>query len=168
MKLLHFGSLAALILLPSVAISQSKKHVAPPEGWMTSESFASAVGLGEAPSASIGEAYAAVNQVLADATSKRQQHQAKFVGKKKVKDMSETERKDVTVELRAIRAEYDGRQADLDAKLAALRTLLTSDQQTRFDALVKPRLVPEGARPVEYVPEPRGEPTRIPKPKQSP
>lgn len=167
MKLLSFGSLAAFVLLPSMALSQSKKHVAPPERWMTSESLASALGLSEEQTASTSDSYAAINQVLADATSKREQHKIRFHGRKKVKDMSENERKDVSAELRAIRAEYDDRQADLDARLSTLRSLLTAEQQTRFDALAKPRLVPEGSRPVEYVPQPRGEPTRIPKPKTS-
>ena len=165
MKLLYVGALAALVSLPTMAISQSRKHVAPPERWMTSESLASALGLSEEQSAGTSDSYAAINQVLADATSKREQHKAKFHGRKKVIDMSENERKDVTTELRAIRAEYDERQADLDARLSTFRSLLTAEQQTRFDALAKPRLVPEGARPVEYVPKPRGEPTRIPKPK---
>jgi Spy/CpxP family protein refolding chaperone len=44
----------------------------------------------------------------------------------------------------SVRAEMEGFQAEADQWLAAIRNLLTPEQQAKFDALPKPQLVRRG------------------------
>ena len=131
---------ALMLLLPGVAGAQDRSPI--PDHWLTLDSLSAVLGLNDQQKNQVSEAYGSVNRVLQEAAQRRTEIKASFEGTRPVSQMSEDERKALTARLESIRVEYVGRQADLDQRLADVRTLLSSDGKVRFDGLEKPRLVP--------------------------
>lgn len=153
MKHLYRYVAALAIIAPVVASAQGNSNkLEIVDHWMTQATLTSALGLSEADWDRVKDAYAAVNSVLDAGTKKKGEHKEKFKNKKPTKNMTEAERNEQKAELQGIRADYDVRQATLTEKLNALRALLSSSQQTLFDALEKPRLAPTTPMPVEVIP----------------
>ena len=140
MKRLLNYLVALLLVLPGIAAAQDKSPI--PDHWLTLDSLAAALGLSDPQGTQVRDTYESVNRVLQDATQRRAEIKASFQGTRPVSQMSEDERKALTGRLDAVRVEYEGRQAELERQLTALRALLSPGAQTLFDALPKPRLVP--------------------------
>lgn len=135
---------AALLLLPAAAAAQDQSPI--PDHWMTLESLSSALALTDAQRAGVSDAYAAVNAALQRANARRDELKAEMKNNRRVALMTESERQALVARLETVRTEYAGRQAELDQLLGAIRAQLTPDQQVRFDALEKPRVLPQGTK----------------------
>ena len=131
---------AALLVFPGVAAAQGQSPF--PDIWLTLDAFAGQLALTAEQRASVEAPLAEVNAVLRRATQRREELLVEFRDNPRVSQMSENERRALEERLQTIRADYEGRQAELDQWLAALRAQLTPAQQASFDALQKPRLVP--------------------------
>jgi hypothetical protein len=132
---------AVLLLVPGVAAAQDQAPF--PDRWLTLDALAGQLALSADQRANIEAPLAEFNAVLQRATQRRQQLAEEFKGSPRYSQMNAGERQALEDRLRVIRAEYESRQAELDQWRGAIRAQLTADQQARFDALPKPRLVPE-------------------------
>jgi LTXXQ motif family protein len=135
---------AVLLLLPGAVAAQDQSPI--PDHWLTLESLSSLLSLTDAQRAGMSEPYAAINAALQRANARRDELKAAMSGSRRVSTMSESERQALAARLESVRTEYAGRQAELDQLLGALRAQLTPDQQARFDALEKPRVLPQGTK----------------------
>jgi hypothetical protein len=143
MRLLAHAA-ALLLVLPGAATAQDRAPF--PDHWLTLDSLSDALALRAEERAQVSGAYADLNAVLQQAVQRREELKENFRTTGRVVLMSDGEREALKARLKTVAEEYEGRQADLDRRFAALRAQLTPAQQARFDALAKPRLVPE-ARP---------------------
>jgi|SRR5687767_4753424 len=134
--------LAAMLLVPSTSAAQDVSPI--PSHWLTLESLSNLLALTDAQRAGVSEPYAAINAALQRANARRDELKAEMNSNRRVSQMSESERQALVARLESVRTEYAGRQAELDQLLAAIRGQLTPEQQVRFDALEKPRMVPQG------------------------
>ena len=140
----HARIVAALLLLPGAAAAQDQSPI--PDHWMTLESLSSALALTDAQRAGVSEAYAAVNAALQRANARRDELKAEMKTNRRVSQMNESERQGLVARLETVRTEYAGRQAELEQLLGAIRAQLTPEQQARFDALDKPRVISQQAK----------------------
>jgi len=134
--------LAAMLLVPSTSAGQDVSPI--PSHWLPLESLSNLLALTDAQRAGVSEPYAAINAALQRANARRDELKAEMNSNRRVSQMSESERQALVARLESVRTEYAGRQAELDQLLAAIRGQLTPEQQVRFDALEKPRMVPQG------------------------
>ena len=123
------------------AAGAPRRFAPPPDHWMTIDSLDQALSLKPDQKIKVAQPYTALNGVMRDAAARRQAIRQQMQG-------SFTPGQEPTPEMRArmdsVRAEMDGFQAEADQWLAAIRNLLTPDQQTKFDALPKPQLTRRG------------------------
>jgi hypothetical protein len=139
---------AAVLALasPGVAAAQGQSPI--PDQWLTIDALAGQLGLSTAQRAGVEAPLAEVNAALRRATQRRDELLIEFRGTPRVSQMSDGERRALEQRLQAVRADYEARQAEIDQWLGAIRAQLSAAQQTSFDALPKPRVVPvAGARP---------------------
>jgi LTXXQ motif family protein len=141
-------SMFAVLTLSAPAIAQTpatprprepnqRRFAPPPDHWMTIDSLSQALGLTADQRAKVAPPYTALNAVMKDAAARRQAIRQQMQG-------SFVPGQEPTPEMRArmdsVRAELDGFQAEADQWIAAIRNVLTPDQQAKFDALPKPQL----------------------------
>ena len=143
MRLLAHAA-ALLLVLPGAATAQDRAPF--PDHWLTLDSLADALALSAEERAQVSGPYADLNAVLQQAVQRREELKEAFKTTGRVSQMSAGDREALQARLTTVREEYEGRQAELERRFAAIRAQLTPAQQARFDALAKPRLVPE-ARP---------------------
>ena len=134
-------AVALLLLMPATARAQGPSPF--PDQWLSLDELSTTLSLTTEQRAAISGPYAEVNAVLSRATQRRNELLVEFQGTR-YSQLSASERQALEARLQDIRADYEARQAELDQWLAAVRGQLTAAQQTRFDALAKPRLVPAG------------------------
>ena len=135
--LLTLASSTAFAQDPPAGGSGGRRFQPPPDHWMTIDSLSQALGLNADQRTKITPAYTALNSVMKDAAARRQairqQMQGSFVpGQEPSPEMR--------ARMDSVRAEMEGFQAEADQWIAAIRNILTADQQTKFDALPKPQL----------------------------
>ncbi len=138
-------------LAPATAAGQQGPPVAgrrfqpPPDHWMTIDSLAQAVGLTVAQRDRLTEPYTALNGVMREAAARRralrEEMQAALAGRSP-QELSEAERGALRARFDSSRAELEGYQAEADLWHGTIRNLLTPEQQSRFDALPKPEVLP--------------------------
>lgn len=131
----------ALLSMPGVAAAQNRSPF--PDHWLTLDSLGTILGLSPEQRAIVGDSYESVNESLRQATQRREELRVTLGAGGPVAQMTPEQRQELTARLVTVRVEYEARQGELESRLAALRALLTPDQQARFDGLEKPRLVPE-------------------------
>jgi len=138
--------LLAIVASPALAqepgaMGGQRRFQPPPDHWMTIDSLAQALSLTADQKTKVGQPYTALNGVMHDAAARRQAIRQQMQG-------SFVQGQEPTPERRArmdsVRAEMEGFQAEADQWVAAIRNLLTPAQQTKFDALQKPRLARRG------------------------
>lgn len=134
---------ALLLVLPGAAAAQDRSPI--PDHWLTLDSLSGILGLTSEQQAGVSDTYAALNGLLQRAVQRREELRLSFQGGPRVSQMNETDRQALLDRLATVRVEYEGRQSELDQQISTLRSLLTADQQARFDALTKPRVLPQPA-----------------------
>jgi hypothetical protein len=105
----------------------------PPDHWMTLDSLAQAVGVTDAQKPEVEKHYHALNAVMKKAADERQAMRAQMGGGPPAPE-----------QMQAMREKMQGMQAELDGHLRAIRDLLNPEQQARWDALEKPRMMGRG------------------------
>lgn len=133
-------AIAILLMLPATAAAQSGSPI--PDHWLTLETLSSQLSLSPEQVTAVSEPYAALNAALQQASNRREELRAAHSGTHGVNQMSDAQRQALRDELAAVNTEFAGRQSEVDNLLASIRALLTADQQTQFDALQKPRVLP--------------------------
>lgn len=133
---------AVLLVLPGAAAAQDREGAPFPDKWLSIEEISGLLGLSAEQRASVEAPFAEVNGVLQRATQRRAELLVEFQGKPRYSQMSANERRATEERLQVIRADYEGRQAELEQWLGAIRAQLNTAQQARFDALSKPRITP--------------------------
>lgn len=131
---------AVLLVVPGAAAAQDQAPF--PDRWLSIEEISGVLGLSAEQRASVEAPFAEVNGVLQRATQRRAELLVEFQGKPRYSQMSADERRATEERLLVIRADYEGRQAELEQWLGAIRAQLSTAQQARFDALSKPRITP--------------------------
>ncbi len=139
--------LVALLATPALAQDPGamgggqRRFQPPPDHWMTIDSLAQAVGLTADQKPNVAPPYTALNGVMRDAAARRQAIRQQMQGSFQPGQQPSPE---MRARMDSVRAEMEGFQAEADQWLAAIRNLLTPEQQTKFDALPKPQLVRRG------------------------
>jgi transposase len=112
----------------------------PPDHWLSADSVAKVVGVTDAAlTAKIAPHLAEVDRVLKAVAEERQKMMAAMQAGGGRPDQAT---------MAAMREKNQANQASVDAHLKAVRDLLSPEQQVKFDALQKPRLMmgPGGRR----------------------
>ena len=143
--------LALALLLPAAGAAQQGpppggvRFQPPPDHWMTLDSLSRALGLTAEQWGRVADPYAALNGVMRDAAQRRramrEQAQARMGGRTPP-DLSDAERAAMRARLDSARVEMEGFQAEVDMWHGTIRSLLTADQQAKFDATAKPSVLP--------------------------
>ena len=141
-----FTAVALCTLIAARAFAQDaggppRRFPPPPDHWMTADSLAQAVGLTADQKAKVAPSYSALNGVMKDAAARRQALRQQMQGS--FQPGSEPSPA-MRARMDSVRAEMEGFQAEADQYVAAIRALLTPEQQAKFDALAKPQLVRRG------------------------
>jgi hypothetical protein len=105
---------------------------------MTFDSLVQAVGIADAQRPDVQKHYDALNAVMKKAADERRAMRERMVSGGGGPPSQE--------QRQAMRDKLSGMQAELDGHYAAIRDLLTPEQQTRFDALARPRVMMMGPR----------------------
>jgi cytochrome c556 len=119
----------------------ARRFQPPPDHWMTIDSLGEAVGLTADQKTKVAQPYNALNGVMKDAAARRQALRQQMQGSFQPGSAPSPE---MRARMDSVRAEMEGFQAEADQYVAAIRDLLKPDQQTKFDALPKPRLTRGG------------------------
>ena len=110
----------------------------PPDHWLTMDSLAQAVGLTADQRAKVAPHYAELNAAVKKAADRRAAFRASMGGS--MAQMTPEQRQAMRPKMDSVRTEMDVLQQEADTHYGAIRALLTADQQTKFDALPKPRV----------------------------
>ena len=110
----------------------------PPDHWMTMDSLAQAVGLTADQRAKVAPHYAELNAVVKQAADRRAAFRASMGAS--MGQMTPEQREAMRPKMDSMRTQLDGLQQQADTHYGAIRALLTADQQTKLDALPKPRV----------------------------
>ena len=138
-------------LAPAAAPGQQGQPAAgsrfqpPPDHWMTIDSLAQALGLSAEQRGRVAEPYAALNGVLREAAARRRavrEAMQAALGGRSPQELSEAERGTLRARFDSSRLELEGYQAEADLWHGTIRNLLTPAQQTKFDALPEPVVLP--------------------------
>jgi hypothetical protein len=112
-----------------------------PDHWLTLDSLAGAVGLSADQRGKVTEPYTALNAVMKDAAAKRaamRERMMKEMGGRTFADLTDADRARLRAVNDSIRPELQAMQDEADMWHQTIRSLLTTDQQAKFDALPKP------------------------------
>lgn len=133
----------SVVLVVALAVSaapleaQRRRMPPPPDHWMTLDSVVAAVGVTDAQRADVAKHYDGVNAVMKRAADERRAMREQM-----------SEGGPPSQEQRAaMRAKFEEIQKEIDVHYFALRALLTPEQQTKLDALPRPRLGRMGRSP---------------------
>lgn len=133
------GSLigAALLVLAIPAFGQQRGPMMqpPPDHWMTFDSLVQAVGITDAQKPDVQKHYDALNAVMKKAADERRAMREQMMAGGGPPSQEQ---------MQANREKMQSMQAELDGHYAAIRDLLTADQQAKFDALARPRVMMMG------------------------
>ena len=110
----------------------------PPDHWLTMDSLAQAVGLTADQRAKVAPHYAELNAAVKKAADRRAAFRASMGGS--MAQMTPEQRQAMRPKMDSVRTEMDALQQEADTHYGAIRALLTPEQQTKFDALPKPRV----------------------------
>ena len=115
-----------------------------PDHWLTMDSLVAAVGLTADQKTKVTEPYTALNAVMKEAAAKRQAARQRMMSQASGMDpatMSDADRAKFRAQADSVRGELQAMQDEADQWHAAIRGLLTAEQQAKFDALGKPVLL---------------------------
>jgi len=127
--------LASLFTSTPVLAQGRGQFPPPPDHWMTLDSLVEMVGITADQRAPVAEHYEQINAVMKEAAEKRAELRAGMAGG----PPSEADRE----RMMAFREQITEMQGKVEEHLQAIRGLLTSEQQGKFDMLDKPQLVPQ-------------------------
>ena len=116
-----------------------------PDHWLTIDSLTQILGLSAEQRTKVSGPYTALNGVLKQAADQRAAMRG-TMRRRDAGEMTPAEREAMRARMDSVRAELAPLQAEVDEWHAAIRGALTPEQQTKFDALPKPRVVPEMMR----------------------
>jgi Spy/CpxP family protein refolding chaperone len=116
-----------------------------PDHWLTIDSLTQILGLSAEQRTKVSEPYNALNGVLKQAADKRAAMRG-TMRRRGADEMTPAEREAMRARMDSVRAEFAPLQAEVDEWHAAIRNALTPEQQAKFDALPKPRVLPEMMR----------------------
>lgn len=123
-----------------------------PDHWMTLDSLVSALGITAAQKPKIAGPYTALNAVLKQAADKRAAMRQRMGGQGGpgapggMQEMTEEQRQAMRARMDSMRTELQPLQEEAEMYLGGIRMELTPEQQTKFDALPKPVVVPQRRR----------------------
>ena len=121
-----------------------------PDHWMTLDSLVSALGLSAAQKPKVAGPYTALNAVLKQGADKRAAMRQRMGGGQGapggMQDMTEEQRQAMRARMDSMRVELQPLQEEAEQYLAGIRMELTPEQQTKFDALPKPSIIPPRRR----------------------
>jgi len=110
----------------------------PPDHWLTMDSLAQAVGLTADQRAKVAPHYAELNAAVKKAADRRAAFRQSMGGS--MAQMTPEQRQAMRPKMDSVRTEMEALQQEADTHYGAIRALLTPEQQTKFDALPKPRV----------------------------
>lgn len=129
-----------LLFSPALLTAQGRSPI--PDHWLSIDELAAAVSLSADQRATVTGPLDDLNAAIRRAYDRRAELRAQNSGVN-VRLMNDAQRQDLQNQLQAVQTEFAGRQSEVEQLLGAIRSLLTADQQERFDALKKPRVLPE-------------------------
>lgn len=145
-------ALAALVLVAAIPVAAQNpppgpggppgggRFTPPPDHWMTIDSLSQALGLTADQKTKIVQPYTALNAVMKQAAERRAEMMKQFQAggggftPGQPMDPAMQARRD------SVRKEFDGMQEEADQWYGMIRSALTPEQQTKFDALPPPRV----------------------------
>ncbi len=135
-------ALSSVLLVPAALAQQPGmgRMGPPPDHWMTLDSLAQAVGLTADQRTKVAPHYDELNAVIKKAAARRTAFRQAMGGGGGMGEMSPEQREAMRPKMDSMRTEMEGLQHVADEHYAAIRALLTADQQTKFDALPKPQV----------------------------
>lgn len=129
-----------LLLSPAVLAAQGRSPI--PDHWLSLDELAGTLSLSADQRTSISGPFDDLNAAIRRAYDRRAELRAQNSGTS-VRLMNDAQRQELQNQLQAVQSEFAGRQAEVEQLLGNIRSLLTAEQQVRFDALKKPRVLPE-------------------------
>ncbi len=133
-------ALSSVLLVPAALAQQPGmgRMGPPPDHWMTLDSLAQAVGLTADQRTKVAPHYDELNAVIKKAADRRTAFRQSIGGP--MSQMTPEQRQAMQPKMDSMRTEMEGLQHQADEHYAAIRAVLTADQQTKFDALPKPQV----------------------------
>jgi hypothetical protein len=137
-------SLAIMAALATPVKAQGPQRAQLPDHWMTLDSLTAALGLTGAQQPKVAPHYDALNVVLKRGADKRAAMRQRMGGggPTSMQDMTDEQRQAMRARMDSLRAELQPLQDEVSQHLQAIRAALTADQQTKFDSLPKPAVMP--------------------------
>jgi len=131
-------ALSSVLLVPAALAQQPGmgRMGPPPDHWMTLDSLAQALGLTADQQPKVAAHYAELNAVIKKAADRRmaaRQSMGNAMGQ-----MTPQQREAMRPKMDSMRTVMEGLQHEADEHYGAIRSLLTAEQQAKFDALPKP------------------------------
>jgi len=116
-----------------------------PDHWMTLDSLSAAVGLTAEQQAAVTGPYNALNSVLKQGAAKRAGMRQGMGGGPAMggmQEMTDEQRQAMRARMDSLRAELQPLQDEAEQYYQAIGAALTAEQQPKFDALPRPRVMP--------------------------
>jgi Spy/CpxP family protein refolding chaperone len=129
------GGALLVLALPAFGQQRGPMMQPPPDHWMTLDSLVQAAGITDAQKPDVEKHYDALNAVMKKAADERRAMRERMMAGGGPPSQEE---------MQANRDKMQGMQAELDRHYTAIRDLLTPEQQAKFDALAKPRVMMMG------------------------
>ncbi|MGH2600567.1 MAG: hypothetical protein ACREMJ_04180 [Gemmatimonadales bacterium] len=142
-------TLLVLAALAAPLAARGQQRPAPlPDHWLTLDSLIAILGLTTEQKTKVTEPYTALNAVLEQAAGRRERLRGTMPrAGGSPGEMTPEQRQAMRARMDSVRAEFETLQAEADEWHAAIRNLLSAEQQARFDALPKPRAFRERRGP---------------------
>jgi len=126
---------SVFLLASPPLLAQRGQFTPPPDHWLTLDSVVQMVGVTEAQKPEVAKHYEGINTVLKKAAEERRKMGEQFMAGGGPPGPEQRQ---------AMQSTFQKLQAELDERYAALRALLSPEQQAKLDALPRPRVAMMG------------------------